>query len=67
MSLINQLFKSREDSHRSDGKKVDCRSCDTASIGRAEEGNGSFTYRPTGREGVKPTPVSPDREMRTLK
>lgn len=68
MSLINHLFKSRESESGKDNQRGDPReSGQPLEVSARDEGNRSFTYRPTGPDGVKPTHEANDRESRTLK
>jgi hypothetical protein len=68
MNLINHLFKSRESECKGDNQRGDQSECDQRLELRApDEANRSFTYRPTGPDGVKPTHEAHDRESRTLR
>lgn len=68
MSLINHLIKSREPGSEKDNQRGDPReSAEPVEVDARDEGNRSFTYRPTGPDGVKPTDEAHDRESRTLR
>ena len=57
MSLINQLFKGRDAVRETDYTKMEpsLKTPQVADDGGGDGGNRSYTYRPGGGEGVKPT------------
>jgi hypothetical protein len=67
MSLINQLFKGRERARKSGDQSIMRQDREAAAADVSDGGNRSFTYRPTGSEGVKSTSRSHDRDARHLK